>query len=525
MMISNVCADKVMAMIDENHMRLMIEDSDKNVSEIWVYREWSPVCRFSLEKKEADIGWNRARALISANRRFDIEYGIFGLDARLIATSIRFRDDTPRKGSIVVTDKSTGGFESITGPMVMTSDGPSIVVPDKSPDGFEYIIGPMVMTSDGPIYGVHIIGSPNTLWTTLGTECWEYYKKPEIGVKRINSMQAVDILRKAANGEYKTYEIKFNYHIKESDSWRLMVDEVYIKYEEKDEEEDMARYAYRTFSMSHAACDWVNSKAEVSDKDGNTYSFDDSTDIYLRESSTDLNRKITFARAANVLLHNIPDSIRIGASIVASSRRITRMYVFCDEAANNMEEPLAETMDVKKLKEESKRLRDKIDKQKALLNSMYGVSALGWSDMWPTSMIDTDAKYVFIPPRSNGKMARLKELTKKYNLTVPECLYCMNDIAATKKIHDSEKEKENMKFFVPKIKKVLYNEPAVIVFWEDDTKTVVRAQDGEPYDKEKGLAMAISKKALGNDRDYYSTFIRYKAVPKPKKGKKKDKKE
>ena len=309
----------------------------------------------------------------------------------------------------------------------------------------------------------------------------------------------------------------------------------------------MWRYAYRTFSMSHAVCDWVNGKAEVSDKNGNTYSFGESTDIYLRVGFTDQNKKITFARAANVLLHNIPDSIRIWAHIARDTNRITRMYIFCDEAMNELE----------KLKEENERLRDKIDKQKALLNSMYGVSAysqldktldhirlnnvrsanlfdkdnivsetaLGWSDMWPTTMIDTDAKYIIIPPRSHGKMLRLKELAKKCNLTVPECLYCMNDIAATKKIHDSEKEKESMKFLIPKIKKVLYNEPAVIVFWEDDTKTVVRAQDGEPYDKEKGLAMAISKKALGNDRDYYETFIRSKAVPKPKKGKKKDKKE
>ena len=57
-----------------------------------------------------------------------------------------------------------------------------------------------------------------------------------------------------------------------------------------------------------------------------------------------------------------------------------------------------------------------------------------------------------------------------------------------------------------KIKRVLFNNPATIVFWADGDKTVVKAQNGEPYDPEKGLAMAISKKALGNDRAYYDEF-------------------
>lgn len=79
-----------------------------------------------------------------------------------------------------------------------------------------------------------------------------------------------------------------------------------------------------------------------------------------------------------------------------------------------------------------------------------------------------------------------------------------------------EKEKEEMdKFLVPKIEKVLFEDPATIVFWKDGTKTVVKAQDGEKFDREKGLAMAISKKALGNDRGYYFTFQRYKAIDKP----------
>jgi hypothetical protein len=42
--------------------------------------------------------------------------------------------------------------------------------------------------------------------------------------------------------------------------------------------------------------------------------------------------------------------------------------------------------------------------------------------------------------------------------------------------------------------------------WADGTKTVVQCHDGDIYDPEKGLAMAISKKIMGNKRDYYHTF-------------------
>ena len=43
-----------------------------------------------------------------------------------------------------------------------------------------------------------------------------------------------------------------------------------------------------------------------------------------------------------------------------------------------------------------------------------------------------------------------------------------------------------------KIKDVIFNDPATIVFWEDGGKTVVQCQNGEEFDPEKGLAMAIS---------------------------------
>ena len=59
------------------------------------------------------------------------------------------------------------------------------------------------------------------------------------------------------------------------------------------------------------------------------------------------------------------------------------------------------------------------------------------------------------------------------------------------------------------IKNVIFNPPATIVFWNDGTKTVVQARGDDEFDPEKGLAMAIAKKTLGNDYGYYNTFEKW----------------
>ena len=59
---------------------------------------------------------------------------------------------------------------------------------------------------------------------------------------------------------------------------------------------------------------------------------------------------------------------------------------------------------------------------------------------------------------------------------------------------------------LPEIDHVIFNNPATIVFWKDNTKTVVKANAGEPYDPEKGLAMAMVKKVSGNKGNYYNAI-------------------
>jgi len=61
-------------------------------------------------------------------------------------------------------------------------------------------------------------------------------------------------------------------------------------------------------------------------------------------------------------------------------------------------------------------------------------------------------------------------------------------------------------FRLPEIEDVIFNDPATIVFWSDGTKTVVKCQEDDEWDPEKGLAMAISKKALGNKGNFNDKF-------------------
>ena len=71
-----------------------------------------------------------------------------------------------------------------------------------------------------------------------------------------------------------------------------------------------------------------------------------------------------------------------------------------------------------------------------------------------------------------------------------------------------------MKMKFPGIKKVHFNDPVTVVIWTDGTKTIVRCQEGDVFDPEKGLAMAISKKYFGNKGNYCEVFKKW--VPEEK---------
>lgn len=69
---------------------------------------------------------------------------------------------------------------------------------------------------------------------------------------------------------------------------------------------------------------------------------------------------------------------------------------------------------------------------------------------------------------------------------------------------------------LPEIKQVIFNDPATVVVWSDDVKTVVKCQKGDTFDKEKGLAMAICKRLYGNESNF-NNLIKKWTEPKTKK--------
>jgi hypothetical protein len=52
------------------------------------------------------------------------------------------------------------------------------------------------------------------------------------------------------------------------------------------------------------------------------------------------------------------------------------------------------------------------------------------------------------------------------------------------------------------IKEVIFNDPYTIINWKSGTKTIVKAQDGDEFNKEKGLLLAIVKYLNGNGGNY-----------------------
>ena len=87
--------------------------------------------------------------------------------------------------------------------------------------------------------------------------------------------------------------------------------------------------------------------------------------------------------------------------------------------------------------------------------------------------------------------------------------YCRADVEATKELYEAHVRGRFTMMTKPEIKKVHFNDPVTVVIWKDGTKTIVRAQNGEKFDPEKGLAMAISKKVFGNNGNYFDEFKKW----------------
>lgn len=87
---------------------------------------------------------------------------------------------------------------------------------------------------------------------------------------------------------------------------------------------------------------------------------------------------------------------------------------------------------------------------------------------------------------------------------------CYNYILHDKRIVEDTMYKNIFhKGFTPK--KVIFNDPATIVIWNDGTKTVVKRREGEIDDKEKAVMYCILKKMCGSKSNmdkYLKTFLK-----------------
>lgn len=106
---------------------------------------------------------------------------------------------------------------------------------------------------------------------------------------------------------------------------------------------------------------------------------------------------------------------------------------------------------------------------------------------------------------------REEDLMTKYDVTRSQVTYGVygsrGQILVNPNAHAKKSQLKRMYFSV--IKKVIFNEPATIVFWSDGTKTVVKCGEDDIWDPEKGLAMAVTKKFFGNEGFYYDIFKKW----------------
>lgn len=94
--------------------------------------------------------------------------------------------------------------------------------------------------------------------------------------------------------------------------------------------------------------------------------------------------------------------------------------------------------------------------------------------------------------------------------------YCDNDVRATKAAFNAffgaGRTASPCQKAMYRIKNVIFNDPATIVFWNDGTKTVVKCGKDDAFDPEKGLAMAISKYFFDNAGYFNDVFKKW--IPK-----------
>ena len=113
------------------------------------------------------------------------------------------------------------------------------------------------------------------------------------------------------------------------------------------------------------------------------------------------------------------------------------------------------------------------------------------------TLILTKEYSIFCHGKPVDRLTIEKFVKKAPNLNWPTA-YASQDVNATGELYRT---------FQVTPEKVIFNDPATIVFWKDGTKTVVKCMEGDIYNSEVGLAMCVCKKVF--DKKYHKFFKYY----------------
>lgn len=159
--------------------------------------------------------------------------------------------------------------------------------------------------------------------------------------------------------------------------------------------------------------------------------------------------------------------------------------------------------------------------KRAAFEGKYGVELAGyWNNNSANGIFWFDEKNLIPQEETNKKTVLIGNMKTGYSYVTPkeaEEIRMKNDSKIIEDFQDtltkmflySEHSNIMLRNKSVEITKVIFNNPATIVFWSDGKKTVVKCAGDEAFDEEKGLAMAISKRVLGNKGNYYNEFKKW----------------
>ena len=132
-----------------------------------------------------------------------------------------------------------------------------------------------------------------------------------------------------------------------------------------------------------------------------------------------------------------------------------------------------------------------------------------------------------VPTLKFGLTAVVDPGARKQDVYVPddEIPFCDLDCDCCGFCDEDDFDDEPMMWGIPDVDRVIFSPPATIVFWTDGTKTVVKAMEGEKYEKYAGFAMACMKKLFGSTSRAKAIMAECEEdqTPKPKEEPKKEK--